>query len=299
MSTQTTNLQLIKPDVIDNYDIAVQNENMDKIDTFFSAHASDTASHITSEERTAWNNMLNSSGGTAERATADAEGNNIIDTYATKALLESDIATTKTTLENNITTTKTSLEGTIAATKTSLENSIATATASIGNNIASTNRRRIDFEDIVGYFKNSGTELILTGFLVDNLMSLTVTGYVDSATAAGGANVKLEKLVDSSVFNDFFEQVNIPIAVPMINGTIRNALVSVTVGDSVITEFTFKKNGQTYKTYNYNDYGNDSSYELTDMQTHSGVSIYFQNMLDSTSIKYPLAINVATSRIVE
>ena len=34
MSTQTTNLQLIKPSEDDFYDIAVQNENMDKIDTF-------------------------------------------------------------------------------------------------------------------------------------------------------------------------------------------------------------------------------------------------------------------------
>lgn len=293
MSTQTTNLQLTKPDVTDAYDIGVQNENMDKIDTFYASHTShkaDTSVHITSEERTAWNNMLNNSSAsaTAERATADAEGNNIIDTYATKALLE-----------NNIATTKTSLEGTIAATKTSLENSIATAKASIDNNIASTNHRKIDFEDIVGYFKNSGTQLILTGFLVDNLMSISVSGYVDSATASGGANVKLEQLVDSSVFGDFFEQVNIDLAVPMIDGSVRNAVVSVVVGDNVITEFTFTKNGQAYKTFNYNDYGNDSSYEMTDMQTHSGVSIYFQNMLDSSYIKYPLAINVATSRIVE
>lgn len=255
MSTQTKNLELTKPDVIDKYDINVQNENMDKIDTFLSAHASDTTSHITSEERTAWNNMLNSSGGTAERATADAEGNNIIDTYATKA--------------------------------------------SLAQNIATTNRRRIDFEDIVDYFENSGSKLILTGFLVDNLMSISVSGYVDENTAVSGANVKLEQLVDSSVFGGFFKHINIDVAVPMNNGTVRTAVLSVQVGDSVITEFTFTKNGQEYKSYNYNDYGNDSSYELKDMQTYSGVSMYFQNMLDSTFIKYPVAINVATSRIVD
>lgn len=34
MSTQTSNLQLIKPDVNDFYDISAQNDNMDKIDAF-------------------------------------------------------------------------------------------------------------------------------------------------------------------------------------------------------------------------------------------------------------------------
>lgn len=301
MSTQTKNLELIKPDVIDNYDIAVQNENMDKIDTFFSAHASDASVHITSEERTAWNNMLNNSSAsaTAERATADAEGNNIIDTYATKTLLENNIASTKTTLENSITTTKTSLEGTIAETKTSLENSIATATASIGNNIASTNKRKVKLDDVCGYLKNSGSELYIKGFVVDNLISINVSGFIDATTGAGGANVKMEKVLDASVLGDMFKQVNIGLAVPMINGTVRQAMVSIMLGNNVITEFVFTKNGQTYKTYNYNDYGNDSSYTFSDMITYSGVSLYFQGLLDSSSIKYPLTINVTGSCFIE
>lgn len=309
MSTKTKNLKLTKPDVVDDYDIAVQNENMDIIDTFFSAHTSDASAHITSEERTAWNNKLDSNGIVA-KATADAEGNNIIDTYATKALLESNISsakttlqnsisTTKTSLESQITTTKTSLEGTIAATKTALENSIATATASIDENIASTKIRKVKLDDVCFYLKNSGSELYLRGFVVDNMISLNVSGFIDSATGAGGANAKIEKVLDDSVFGDMYRQVNIGIAVPMINGTVRTAIISVTFGRNVITEFVFTKNGQTYKTYNYNDYGNDSSYTFSDMLTHSGVSLYFQGLLDSTMIKYPLAINGTGCCLVE
>lgn len=87
MSTKTANIQLIKPDENDFYDISVQNTNMDKIDTElkkYSDHVSNTVSHITSEERTKWNAKLDSSG-TVSKATSDGSGNNIVNTYATKS----------------------------------------------------------------------------------------------------------------------------------------------------------------------------------------------------------------------
>ena len=52
------------------------------------SHLADTVGHITSAERTAWNAKLDSSS-TASKATADASGNNIANTYATKTTVTS------------------------------------------------------------------------------------------------------------------------------------------------------------------------------------------------------------------
>lgn len=338
MSTKTTNLQLNKPDTNDYYDINIHNENMDIIDSALKqatesieevseksdkvservgevngkveevtakvnevsekvdevsgkigdtsnqaptyseagtltalisgetmpiafgkiakavssliSHLADTTSHITNAERTAWNAKLDSSG-TASKATADASGNNIANTYATK---------------------------------TELANTIGTA-----------NVLRVDFEDILRYFTNTGSQLIMRGFLTDHILSISIAGYVDASTATSG---RIEQKVDASVFGDFFKQVNMDIAIPMINGTVRNCTLSVSIGSGVITEFIFTKNGVTYTTSNYDDYGNDSTYALTDMVTYSGVSIYLQNMLDATYIKYPLEINASTTLLI-
>lgn len=50
------------------------------------SHLADNVGHITSAERTKWNAKLDSSS-TASKATADANGNNIANTYATKTML--------------------------------------------------------------------------------------------------------------------------------------------------------------------------------------------------------------------
>lgn len=219
-----------------------------------SDHVNNADIHITAAERTAWSNKLDSDG-TAAMATADAQGNNIVDTYATKTQL--------------------------------------------AKNVASTNNLKIDFKDLGSYYRNEGTELIMTGFLVDNLISINISGYVDDVTATGGLGTKLQKIVDSDIFGEFFKQINFDLAVPTLDGSVRNATLSVMIGKGIATEFVFTKEGQTYKTMNYSDYGNDSSYALEGMNTLSGVTIFLQNMVGSQSIKYPLAINAACCRIIE
>jgi len=52
------------------------------------SHLADTVGHITSTERATWNAKLDSSS-TASKATADASGNNIANTYATKTTVTS------------------------------------------------------------------------------------------------------------------------------------------------------------------------------------------------------------------
>ena len=338
MSTKTTNLQLNKPDTNDYYDITIHNENMDIIDNALKqatdsieevnekadtvserveevngkvgevttkvnevsekvdevsgkigdtsnqapiyseagtltalisgetipiafgkiakavssliSHLADTTSHITNAERTVWNGKLDLNS-TASKATADASGNNIANTYATK---------------------------------TELANTIGTA-----------NTLRVDFEDVLPYFNATGSQLIVRGFLTDHIVSLTVSGYINETMAVSG---RLEKILDASVFGEFFKQIDTMIAVPLIDGTVRNCTLSVSIGSGVITEFVFSKGGVEYRTFNYDDYGNDSSYTLTNILTHSGVSIRFQNMLGATHIKYPLAINATTVQLI-
>ena len=79
MSTQTTNLGLVKPEATDMYDIGVQNGNMDiidevlgKVDTeVVSEHIADGTVHVTSAERTKWNGKLDATATATNADTVD------------------------------------------------------------------------------------------------------------------------------------------------------------------------------------------------------------------------------------
>lgn len=70
MSTQTTNLGLVKPEPTDAYDIGVHNGNMDIIDEVLgkvdtntvTEHIADEIVHITNEERTRWDSKVDVDG---------------------------------------------------------------------------------------------------------------------------------------------------------------------------------------------------------------------------------------------
>lgn len=75
MSTTTEHLELIKPEQDDFYDVDVFNSNADKIDENFAAHTGNTDVHVTTQEKTTWNNKSdkqNEDGGFAGGQNASA-----------------------------------------------------------------------------------------------------------------------------------------------------------------------------------------------------------------------------------
>ena len=297
MSTLTNNLQMTKPEINDYYDINIQNENLDKIDAFCGRtdnphkvtkaqvglenvdNTSDMDKPISTATQTALNQKLNISD-------YDATVTELVQQNVSNAVAKADKVAEDLTTHSSSTGHITNEERT---------NWNATQSA-LTNNIGVANTLKLDFEKLGNYYRDakSNSLLILTGFVTERMCSISLSGYVDVNTAMSG---RLTKVMDDSLFNGFFKQINLDIAVLLKNNTVRTCTVSVVMGSNAISEFTFVKNGVQYKTYNYNDYGNDSSYSLEGFGSVSGIEIYFQNMLDATSITYPLVINTSTCRI--
>lgn len=322
MSTQTNNLQMIKPDINDYYDINIQNENLDKIDAFCGRtdnphkvtksqiglenvdNTSDMDKPISTAMQTALNQKLNISD--YDATVTELVQQNVASAIAKADKVAEDLTTHSsstghiTSAERNAWNAKLDSSGTASkAIADGAGNNIADTyvnKSALTNNIGVADTLKLDFEKLGNYFRdaNSNSLLILTGFVTERMCSISVSGYVDVNTAMSG---KLTKVMDDSLFNGFFKQINLDFAVLLKNGTVRTCTLSVVMGSNAISEFVFTKGGVQYKTYNYNDYGNDSSYTLESFGSVSGVEIYFQNMLDATSITYPLVINTSTCRI--
>lgn len=168
-------------------------------------------------------------------------------------------------------------------------------------NVANTHNILIDLSDGVTVTDTNGSTITLSGFLTDMMACLAVSGFVEEQTFA--ETWHLVKVMDDEAFGKFFKQFNIPVTVPYgesyTAGTYRQGLVSVTIGKGCVSKFTWtnKSDGSVETSYDCNTHGSNNAYELTNIETCNGISVWFQNLPPSGTGDWPICINTSSCQL--
>ena len=162
-------------------------------------------------------------------------------------------------------------------------------------NLATADEILVKFDRLT--FQNDNSNLVLTGFTSDHMGCFTVSGYLDADTALNGGHIRV--IVSNPALSKLYKQFDIPVTIPLNDGTYRTAIVAVTVGRNTVSKFIFteKSTGAKVETFDIYDYIDNSSYDWTDTVSYDGVSLWFQNMPPEHLITYPICINASASQL--